>query len=144
VKLKFTNDEASKLGMPLPKGVVRVYKADSQGEAVFVGEDQIDHTPKNEDVDLTLGQAFDITARAKQTDFEQISDRVYENEYEVEIKNAKAEKITVDMREALPGDWKIVKESQDHKKLDASTAQWLVDVPANGSTKLTYRVRMSF
>ncbi|HVT53073.1 MAG TPA: DUF4139 domain-containing protein [Dongiaceae bacterium] len=144
VKLKFTNDEASKLGMPLPKGVVRVYKADGQGEAVFVGEDQIDHTPKNEDVDLTLGQAFDITARAKQTDFEQISDRVYENEYEVEIKNAKTEKITVDMREALPGDWKIVKESQDHKKLDASTAQWLVDVPANGSTKLTYRVRMSF
>jgi hypothetical protein len=144
VKLKFTNNEASKLGMPLPKGVVRVYKADSQGEAVFVGEDQIDHTPKNEDVDLTLGQAFDITARAKQTDFEQISDRVYENEYEVEIKNAKTEKITVDLREALPGDWKIIKESQDHKKLDASTAQWLMDVPANGSTKLTYRVRMSF
>jgi hypothetical protein len=144
VKLKFVNNEESKLGMPLPKGVVRVYKADSQGEAVFVGEDQIDHTPKNEDVNLTLGQAFDITARAKQTDFEQISDRVYENEYEIEIKNAKTEKVTVDVREAMPGDWTIVKESQQHKKLDASTAQWLVDVPANGSTKLTYRVRMSF
>jgi hypothetical protein len=144
VKLKFVNDEPSKLGMPLPKGVVRVYKADSQGEAVFVGEDQIDHTPKNEDVNLTLGQAFDITARAKQTDFEQISERVYENEYEVEIKNAKPDKVTVDVREAIPGDWKVVKESQEHKKLDASTAQWLVDVPANGSTKLTYRVRMSF
>ena len=144
VKLKFVNNEASKLGMPLPQGVVRVYKADSQGEAVFVGEDQIDHTPKNEDVDLTLGQAFDITARAKQTDFEQISDRVYENAYEVEIKNAKPDKVTVDMREAMPGDWKIISESQEHKKLDASTAGWLVDVPANGSTKLTYRVRMSF
>ncbi len=144
VKLKFVNNESSKLGMPLPKGVVRVYKADSQGEAVFVGEDQIDHTPKNEDVDLTLGQAFDITARAKQTDFEQVSDRVYENEYEVEIKNAKPDKVTVDVREAIPGDWKIVKESQEHKKLDSQTAGWLVDVPANGSAKLTYRVRMSF
>jgi len=144
VKLKFVNDEKSKLGMPLPKGVVRVYKADTQGEAVFVGEDSIDHTPKNEDVNLTLGQAFDITARAKQTDFEQVSDRVYENEYEVELKNAKADKVTVDVREAIPGDWKIIKESQEHKKLDSATAGWLVDVPANGSTKLTYRVRMQF
>jgi hypothetical protein len=144
VKLKFVNDEKSKVGMPLPKGVVRVYKADSQGEAVFVGEDSIEHTPKNEDVNLTLGQAFDITARAKQTDFEQVSDRVYENEYEIEIKNAKADKVTVDLREQVPGDWKMIKESQEHKKLDSQTAGWLVDVPANGSTTLTYRVRMQF
>jgi len=144
VKLKFVNDEKSKMGMPLPKGVVRVYKADSQGEAVFVGEDSIDHTPKNEDVNLTLGQAFDITARAKQTDFEQVSDRVFENEYEVEIKNAKADKVTIDVREQMPGDWKMIKESQEHKKLDAHTAGWLVEVPGNGSTKLTYRVRMEF
>jgi hypothetical protein len=144
VKLKFVNDEQSKVGVPLPKGIVRVYKADSQGEAIFVGEDSIDHTPKNEDVDLTLGQAFDITARAKQTDFEQISDRVYENEYEVEIKNAKADKVTVDLREQVPGDWKMIKETQPHKKLDAHTAGWLIEVPANGSTKLTYRVRMEF
>ena len=144
VKLKFVNDEKSKVGVPLPKGIVRVYKADSQGEAIFVGEDSIDHTPKNEDVNLTLGQAFDITARAKQTDFEQISDRVYENEYEVEIKNAKPDKITVDLREQVPGDWKMIKESQEHKKLDSQTAGWLIDVPANGSTKLTYRVRMQF
>ena len=144
VKLKFVNDEKSKAGVPLPKGIVRVYKADSQGDAVFVGEDSIDHTPKNEDVNLTLGQAFDITARAKQTDFEQISDRIYENEYEIEIKNAKADKVTVDLREQVPGDWKMIKESQEHKKLDSQTAGWLVDVPASGSTKLTYRVRMEF
>jgi len=144
VKLKFVNDEKSKLGMPLPKGVVRVYKADSQGEAVFVGEDSIDHTPKNEDISLTMGQAFDITARAKQTDFEQISDRIFENEYEIELKNAKADKVTVDVREAIPGDWKMIKESQPHQKLDSQTAGWLVDVPANGSAKLTYRVRMEF
>jgi hypothetical protein len=144
VKLKFVNDEKSKVGVPLPKGIIRVYKADSQGESVFVGEDSIDHTPKNEDVNLTLGQAFDITARAKQTDFEQISDRVYENEYEVEIKNAKPDKVTVDLREQVPGDWKMIKETQAHKKLDAHTAGWLVEVPANGSTKLTYRVRMEF
>jgi hypothetical protein len=144
VKLRFVNDDKSKLGVPLPQGIVRVYKADTQGDAVFVGEDSIEHTPKNEDVNLTLGQAFDITARAKQTDFEQISDRVYENEYEIEIKNAKKDKVTVDLREAVPGDWRIIKESQEHKKLDSQTAGWLVDVPAEGSATLTYRVRMTF
>jgi hypothetical protein len=144
VKLKFTNDEKSKLGMPLPKGIVRVYKADSQGEAVFVGEDSVDHTPKSETVDLTLGQAFDITARTKQTDYERLSDRIYENEYEIEIKNAKKEAVTVDLREQMPGAWKILKESQEHEKLDAYTAGWLVNVPAEGSTKLTYRVRIEF
>ncbi|WP_395021659.1 DUF4139 domain-containing protein [Dongia sp.] len=144
VKLKFVNDEKSQLGMPLPKGIVRVYKADSQGEAVFVGEDSIDHTPKNEDVSLTLGQAFDITARTKQTDYERLSDRIFENEYEIEIKNAKREVVTVDLREHMPGEWKILKESQAHKKLDAYTAGWLVNVPAEGSAKLSYRVRIEF
>jgi hypothetical protein len=144
VKLKFINDEKSKLGIPLPKGVVRVYKADSQGESVFVGEDSIDHTPKNESLDLTLGQAFDITARTKQIDYERLSDRIYENEYEIELKNAKKETVTVDLREQMPGTWKIIKESQEHKKLDAHTAGWLIQIPAEGSTKLTYRARFEF
>src|SRR5262249_29127060 len=69
VRLIFDNTEAAKLGIPLPKGIVRVYKADTNGNAIFVGEDAIDHTPKNETVKLVLGQAFDITARGRQTDF---------------------------------------------------------------------------
>ena len=144
VKLKFENDEKSKLGMPLPKGVIRVYKADAAGNGLFVGEDSIQHTPKNEHVDLTLGQAFDITARAKQTNYEKISDQVFEDEYEIEIKNAKKEAVTVDLREAIPGDWKILEESAAHKKLDAATAGWQIEVPAEGSAKLTYRVRVEF
>jgi hypothetical protein len=144
VKLKFENDEKSKLGMPLPKGVIRVYKADDAGNGLFIGEDSIQHTPKNEHVDLTLGQAFDITARAKQTNYEKIADQVYENAYEIEIKNAKKETVTVDLREAIPGDWKILEESAEHRKLDAATAGWQIEVPAEGSAKLTYKVRVEF
>ena len=81
VRLMFENTEAAKLGMPLPKGIVRVYKADANGNAIFVGEDAIDHTPKNESVKLVLGQAFDVTARGKQTDFSVIADNVYESGY---------------------------------------------------------------
>jgi hypothetical protein len=142
VKLKFKNEEKSHLGMPLPSGIVRVYKKDPNGNTLFVGEDHIDHTPKNERVDLTLGEAFDITARAKQTNYTKLADDLYENAYEVEIKNAKKEKVTVDLREAFPGEWKMLDETQKHEKLDSNTAQWLVDVPAEGSTVVKYSVRI--
>src|SRR5262249_30649903 len=94
VRLIFENTEAGKLGIPLPKGIVRVYKADANGNAIFVGEDSIDHTPKNETVKLVLGQAFDVTARGKQTDFAVIADNVYESAYSVEFKNAKKEPVS--------------------------------------------------
>jgi hypothetical protein len=144
IRLKFENDEASKLGIPLPQGVIRVYKADQAGEAIFVGEDHIDHTPKNEHVDLTLGEAFDVTARAKQVSFEKLSDHVYETAYEVELKNAKKEAITVTLRESLPGTWKVLEENNKHEQLNAATAQWQVAVPSEGSSKLTYKVRISY
>jgi hypothetical protein len=142
VKLKFVNDAKSNLGMPLPKGVIRVYKADSQNEAVFVGEDAIDHTPKNESAELALGQAFDITARSAQTDYEQVGERIYETAYEIEIKNAKKEAVTVDLYEQMTGDWEILTESLEHRMLDDDTAGWRVEVPAEGSGKLRFRLRI--
>ncbi|HEV8388245.1 MAG TPA: DUF4139 domain-containing protein [Dongiaceae bacterium] len=144
VRMKIKNEEASHLGIPLPSGVVRVYKADSDGDAIFVGEDHIDHTPKNEQLDLMLGRAFDVTARGKQVNYERISDNVYENSYEIEVKNAKKEPVTVTVREFVPGDWKMLEESVKHDKVDASTAEWQVQVPAEGSAKLTYKVRIAF
>jgi hypothetical protein len=144
VRVRLKNDEASHLGLPLPMGVVRVYKADSDGDAIFVGEDHIKHTPKNEDVDLMLGRAFDVTARGKQVDYKRIADNVYENSYEIEVKNAKKEPVTVTLREFVPGDWEMLQESVKHEKVDASTAEWQLNVPAEGSAKLTYKVRITF
>ena len=144
VRMKLENDDASHLGLPLPMGVVRVYKADSDGDAIFVGEDHIKHTPKNEELDLMLGRAFDVTARGKQVNYERISDNVYENSYEIEVKNAKKEPVTVTVREFVPGDWKMLEESVKHEKVDASTAEWQLNVPAEGSAKLTYKVRITF
>jgi hypothetical protein len=144
VRVKFDNKEAAHLGVPLPAGVVRVYKADSDGDAIFVGEDHVDHTPKNEEIDLMLGRAFDVTARGKQVNYEKISDNVYENTYEIEVKNAKAEPITVTLREFVPGDWKMLEESTTHEKRNSSTAEWQLPVLAEGSAKLTYKVRITF
>jgi hypothetical protein len=99
--------------MPLPKGIMRVYKKDTQGNAQFVGEDSIDHTPKNETVRLKLGEAFDVAADKKQTDFKALprpakGNSAFESAYEIVIKNAKKEKVTVLVQEPINGDWTIL------------------------------------
>jgi hypothetical protein len=144
VYVSFVNDDASHMGMPLPKGTIRVYKADGDGQVQFVGEDAIDHTPKNEDVRLTLGQAFDVTARARQTKYEKISDSVYESAYEVELKNAKKEPVTVVLVEDVPGTWKILSESAKHEEVNSNRLRWEVTVPAEGSAKFNYAVRVRY
>ena len=144
VRLAFDNSEAGGLGQPLPKGIVRVYKADSSDRVVFVGEDEIDHTPKGETVRLDLGQAFDITATTRQTDFERLSDTSWEAAYEMVVRNAKPLAITVSVIEQLPGEWRILQESQAHERRDAHTAAWSVAVPAAGEAKLAYRVRVTY
>jgi len=140
VFMSFEN-KGGDLGVPLPKGTVRVYKSDSAGRPQFIGEDRIDHTPKNETVRLKLGKAFDLTGNWKRTDFSRISTRVFEQTIAIELSNAKDEPVTVRVVEPIPGDWKMLKESQPHLKSSASSAMWDVPVPANGKTTLTYRVR---
>jgi hypothetical protein len=149
VFVQFENREASHLGMPMPKGVVRVYKKDSAGNAQFVGEDRIDHTPRNERVRLKLGEAFDVTADKKQTDFKRrdtISpwSYVHESAYEIVLRNAKKEAVTVVVHEPLPGDWTMLQETERHQKVAAGTAEWKVRVPPEGNATLRYRVLVRY
>ena len=135
VFVQLENRESSRLGMPMPKGVVRVYKKDSAGNAQFVGEDRIDHTPKNETVRLKLGEAFDVTADKKQTDFKRReptnrASYVFESAYEIVLRNAKKEPASIVVREPVPGDWTMLEETQRHAKAAAGTAEWRVRVPA--------------
>jgi hypothetical protein len=144
VFVQFENRESSRLGVPMPKGVVRVYKKDSSGNAQFVGEDRIDHTPKNEKVRLKLGDAFDVTADKKQTDFRARGGHMYESAYEIVLRNAKKEAVTVVVREPVPADWTMLEETQKHAKVASGTAEWQVKVPAEGSTTLRYRVLVRY
>ncbi len=135
------------LGIPLPKGIIRAYKKDKQGNAQFVGEDQIDHTPTNEVVRFKLGDAFDVTADRKQTDFQRLGGEgrqyaVFESAHQIVLKNAKKEAVTVIIREPVPGDWTMVSESQSHTKATSGVVEWKVSVPADGKATLTYRVRV--
>ncbi|MES2547223.1 MAG: DUF4139 domain-containing protein [Pseudomonadota bacterium] len=149
VFIEFDNKEAAKLGMPLPKGILRVYKKDSQGNAQFVGEDNIDHTPKNETVRLKLGEAFDVTADKKQTDFKVLprpskGNNLYESAFELTLKNAKKEKVIVTVQEPISGDWKILSESKAHTKVNSHLAEWKIEIPAEDKVTLTYRAQVKY
>lgn len=143
VYLEFDN-KGGQMGVPLPKGVVRVYKKDGAGRAQFVGEDQIDHTARNETVRLRLGEAFDITADKKQTAYEKIAAKVFETAYQIEIRNAKDEAVEVKVVEPMPGDWQILAESHKHDKETARAAVWRVKVPADGKAVLTWKARVKY
>ena len=138
----FTN-KGGDLGIPLPGGLVRVYKNDKGGTSQFLGADRIDHTPRNEDVRLHLGDSFDVTANKKQTDFQGIGGCTYESSYEIAIGNAKSDPVNVLVVEPIPGTWTVLSESLPHTKSSSATATWNVRVPADGKSTLRYRVRVS-
>jgi hypothetical protein len=143
VFLEFEN-KGGQLGKPLPAGIVRVYAKDSKGAAQFVGEDRIAHTAKNEKLKLRLGEAFDITAERRQTNYRKIADNVSESSWRIELRNAKDEGVTVKLQEPLPSDWEMVQESQKHTKESARVASWNVVVPAGGTTVHEYTVRVKW
>ena len=144
IRMEFENSKKNGLGMALPAGKVRVYKEDTDKALEFVGEDQIDHTPRDEKVRLFLGNAFDIVGERIQTNYKELSSRSHEESYSVEIRNHKDASQQVTIIEHIGGDWKITDKSQDFVKKDSRTAEFPVTVPANGSVKVTYTVRITY
>ncbi len=144
VVIETENREERGLGMPLPKGRVRTFKRDSRGLLQFIGEDAIEHTPRNEKIRLTMGNAFDVVGERTDLAQRRISDRVNEADVEVRIRNRKTEAIQVVVTEQLWGDWEILRSSIPSKKKDANTAEFLVDVGADQEAVLTYTVRTRF
>jgi hypothetical protein len=141
---RFKNDQRSGLGMPMPAGTVRVYQNDANGGTHFVGEDRIDHTPKDETLDLRIGNAFDVVCERRQTDFEKVSDRIYEVEFEIALRNHKQAPIAVEVHEPVGGSWKMLQSSHQWTKTAAWAARFEVPVPAAGAAALKYRVRVEY
>jgi len=144
VNYRFKNDEKSGLGMPLPAGNFRVYQSDSKGGIQLVGEDHIGHTPKDEKVAIYVGDAFDVVCERKETDFRKISDRVYEFEYEIALRNHKTSDVNVEVREPIGGDWEVLKSNYKWTKLDSSTVAFEIPVTKDGESTLNYRVRVKW
>ena len=144
VFMALTNSAVNGLGMPLPKGVVRVYKADSSGNNQFIGEDRIDHTPKDEKIELKLGDAFDLVSERRQMSFSRIADNASESEWEFTLRNHKEEDVTVEVVEPFYGDWTLQENSHPFEKRDAWTAVFQVPVKKGGEAVCKYRVRVKW
>lgn len=142
VYITFKNSKDNKLGMPLPAGVMRLYKRDTDGSQQFIGEDRIPHTPKDEEVRLKVGQAFDVVAERKQTNFKQLTTLMYETSWEITVRNHKDKEVSVGLIEPLPRSWEVIDTSHEYKKLDASTIRFDVTVPKDKEVKVTYRIRV--
>ena len=143
VHIKFKNSQENSLGIPLPAGTVRVYQGDSKGRVQFIGEDRIGHTPKDETLDLHIGNAFDVVAERKQTDFKSFG-RAFEFAFEISLRNHKPEPITVVVNEPIGGDWTMLDSNYKYEKTAAFAAQFKVPVAANAESVLKYRVRVQW
>jgi hypothetical protein len=144
VFVEIENRKENNLGIPLPKGTVRVYKKDNQASLQFIGEDRIDHTAKDEKVRVKLGEAFDVVGSRKQTDWKKLASDIYEAAFEISLRNHKDEEVIVKVVEPVPGDWKIVESSHSYTKTEAFEAEFTPAVPGDKEVKITYRVRMRF
>lgn len=146
-RVEFTNNEASHLGMPLPKGTIKVFQRDKGGSVQMLGEDTIDHTPKNEKVSLVVGRSFDIIAERKRTAFEYVRDPADRNRvrgaketFEIELRNRKETPETVTVIERFWGEYKIMDNNMPFEKLDSETIQFLVPLKPNEVKKVSYTV----
>lgn len=144
VSYAFENNETNDLGKPLPAGTVRVYGQSDGGRQQLLGEDRIDHTPRNERLELTVGKAFDIVAERTRMDYERVGDRMHRTTWQVEVRNRKEEAVTVEVREPVGGDWTVVKSTHAHEKVSAQELLFRLPVKADGTTTLTYTIEVEF
>jgi len=141
VRLRFMNSEENSLGIPLPKGLIRVYKEDSSGSLQFIGEDQIDHTPRDEEIEIFLGEAFDIVGERSVLDRRMIRDDLWEYDVRVTIRNHKDERVEIVYWDHVWGDWSVTTATHEYEQKDASTVEFVIPVSSDGETICEYTIR---
>ncbi len=140
VRVEFLNNQAAGLGIPMPAGKFRIYQRDASGSVQLLGEDSIQHTPKNEKVSLLVGTSFDIVANRKRLSFHALGARSGREEFQIEVRNRKATTEQVELLERHFYDWKVTKTSDPFTKADANTMHYLVTLKPNEVRKITYTV----
>ncbi len=144
-QIEFVNSEKNELGIPLPQGIVKVYKQDVEDDLLeFIGEDRINHTPRKEEVTLTTGSAFDIVAETKELDVRKPAKRIKETDMKVILKNRSQQDKTITVLHSLYGDWTIFDESQSYKKESANKIEFEINVKAGAEEEISWTQRINY
>jgi hypothetical protein len=143
VAIKFRNSTETGLGMPLPAGRVRLFKADDDGSLILLGEDMIEHTPKDEELNIKVGYAFDIAAEERLVDQTRISQQVEERTYEIELRNRKEQDVTIEVQKKLYGFWEVIDSSFPYARKDAYTLKFEIPVAAGETVVVKFKVRFT-
>jgi len=141
IYITFDNAKENQLGMPLPKGIIRLYKEDARGNVQFVGEDKINHTADKETVRLYVGSAFNLTANMKRIAIRRMSEKAQLGSYEITFKNGGDSDAQIQVSLDVTDRFKIVDESQKSERVNSNQIKWVVPIPAKGETKLTYKIQ---
>ncbi|MBU1086312.1 MAG: DUF4139 domain-containing protein [Candidatus Omnitrophica bacterium] len=149
VFLEIENKEKNNLGMPLPAGIIRAYKKDKQGSLQFIGEDKIDHTPKDEKIIIKMGDAFDVVGERKQLDYKILSRNSNqrfdtEQQWQIKLRNHKDKEVEIEVIEPIPGDWQIIDSSEKYIKTEASTIKFVVKLKKDEEKIIDYRVKIRY
>lgn len=144
VTIRFANSKANHLGIPLPEGIVRMFKKDVDNTLQLIGEDRINHTAKDDTLNLNVGQAFDVKGRRTVKDSRKLSDRSMQESIEIEIRNSRTESVSVEVLESWSGDWFIKNASHSYIKKSASQLLFPVTIPAEKSVTITYTIQRSW
>lgn len=142
VYLTFDNKKESGLGMALPKGIIRLYKADKTDKMLFVGEDNIAHTANMETVRLKTGTAFDLSADGKRIEYKQLAPKLYEASYQITFKNGSDKTTDVELYQNFPNGFKILSETLPHVKENSNRVKWVIQVPATSEFIFTYKAQI--
>jgi len=137
-------DIENNLGMALPGGKVRIYQEDQEGELRLVGEDSIGHITKGKKMRFNLGMVFDVMLSRKQTVYKRLTTSLHEIGWELFLENHRQKPVKIIVKEAIPGDWKIISASFPYQKISANILQFTLDVPANGKKSFDYQVRIRY
>ena len=147
VMREFVNAETNHLGIALPKGKLRFYRREADGQLQFVGENEIDHTPRNETIRVKTGNSFDLVGERKQTNFRlDTGDKWLNESFEIKLRNRKKEPVEIRVVEHLYrwSTWEITQKSDDFKKTDAQTIEFRVPVKPDEERTVTYTVHYSW
>ncbi|MGD9546955.1 MAG: DUF4139 domain-containing protein [Candidatus Krumholzibacteriia bacterium] len=142
VSYSFENAEGNNLGLPLPAGVFRVYGQSADGSRQLLGEDRIGHTPRDETVELTVGQAFDLVAERVRDESRKVAEKLFRYAFTITIRNHREDDVVVDVVEPVGGDWEVIESTHPAARLSATELGFQVPVKAGGKAELKYRVEV--